>query len=444
MKFSYLTILIALVFNFSYANDNWPQFRGPHGNGVSSEKDLPVEWGKDKNQLWKSKIPGKGWSSPIVWEEKVFITTAFKDKEDPVQDSAVSAASNNSGNRIRPDQDYRFEIYCLNKNTGAIIWKQLAYLGKPGIITHIDNTYASETPVTDGKHVYVYFGMVGLYCYDMAGQKIWEKNLGAFPSQANWGTSSSPIVYEEKLFMQFDNEENSQVIAMSKMNGEEIWRTKRDEISTWSTPFIWKNKFRTELVTGGKKKRSYDPENGKLLWELDMRGGRDITTPTANEEMIYMCNEERSDGGGILFAVKAGATGDISLDPEVDSNEWVAWTLPKSGIAMASPVLLNGYIYALERRFGRVSCINAQTGEFAYKKQKLESAKAFWASPWVYNNMIFCLDDTGTTHVLQAGPEFKVIASNKLEDQFWSSTAIGEGVLIFRGVDFVYGIGNKP
>jgi outer membrane protein assembly factor BamB len=224
------------------------------------------------------------------------------------------------------------------------------------------------------------------------------------------------------------------------MNGKEIWRTKRDEISTWSTPFIWKNKLRTELVTGGKIKRSYNPDNGELLWELDMGGGRDITTPVADENMIFLCNEARSDGGGTLFAVRAGGSGDISLDSEELNNEWVAWTLPKSGIAMASPVLLDGYIYALERRMGRVSCINALTGEFAYSKQKLEGAKAFWASPWVYNNMVFCLDDTGTTHVLKAGPEFVVIATNKLEDQFWSSTAISDDVLVFRGVDYVYGI----
>ena len=429
-----LNFAILLSFQLSFANDNWSQFRGSRGDGTTILSNLPIEWGIDQNVKWKTKIPGKGWSSPVIWEENVFITSARRTDDIP--------ETHDSNNRIYPDHDYKFELYCLNKNTGEIIWQALAYQGKPGIITHKDNTYASETPVTDGEHVYVYFGMVGLYCYDMDGKKVWQKNLGKYPSQANWGTSSSPIVYNDKLFIQFDNTENSQVIAINKINGEEVWRTKRNEISTWSTPFIWKNKLRNELVTGGKKTRSYDPENGRLIWELNMGGGRDITTPTANEEMIYMCNEERSDGGGILFAVKAGAYGDISLASGESSNEWVTWTLPKSGIAMASPVLVDGYIYALERRMGRVSCINALTGEFEYRKQKLEGAKAFWESPWVYDNMIFCLDDTGTTHVLEAGPEFKVIASNELHDQFWSSTAIGAGILIFRGVDYIYGIGK--
>jgi outer membrane protein assembly factor BamB len=435
MKFSIPLFLAMVIFcHNGFSTDNWSQFRGSRGDGTTTLNNLPTEWGVDHNVKWKTKIPGKGWSSPIIWGEKVFITSARRADNVP--------ETHDSNNRIYPDHDYKFEIYCLNKNTGEVIWQETAYQGKPAIITHKDNTYASETPATDGKHIYVYFGMIGLYCYDMEGEKVWEKNLGSFPSQANWGTSASPILYNDKLIMQFDNTENSQVIALNKMNGEEVWQSKRDEISTWSTPFIWKNKFRTELITGGKKKRSYDPDNGNLLWELDMRGGRDISTPVSSEDMIYMCNEQRSDGGGILYAIKAGGSGDISLDSAEHSNKWVAWTLPKSGIAMASPVLVDGYIYVLERRMGRVSCVNAQTGEFAYKKQKLEGAKAFWASPWVYNKLIFCLDDTGTTHVLEAGPEFKVIASNKLDDQFWSSTAIGEGVLIFRGVDYVYGIGK--
>ena len=283
--------------------------------------------------------------------------------------------------------------------------------------------------------------MRGLYCYDLDGNKVWEKNIGIFPMQSNWGTSSSPILYKNLLIIQFDNEENSQILALDKATGDEIWRTKRDEISTWSTPYIWKNKSRIELVTGGKKTRSYNPDNGELLWELDMRGGRDITSPVGNDDMIYVCNEERRDGGGTLFAVKAGASGDISLDSAQNSNDWVAWAQSKSGIAMATPLLYKGYLYGLERNRGVVNCFHAKTGEYVYRREKLEGSKSFWASPWSYNDMIFCLDDTGTTHVLQAGPEFKVLVTNKLDDKFWSSAAIGGGSLIFRGVDYVYGIG---
>ena len=369
--------------------------------------------------------------------EKVILTSTRPADES----SQVTADSNN---RIYPDEDYKFEIYCLDKKTGEIQWTTLAYSGKPGIITHKDNTYASETPATDGQHIYVYFGMVGLYCLDMDGNKVWEKNLGSFPMQANWGSSSSPILYQDKLIMQFDNEENSQVFALDKKTGDEIWNTERDEISTWSTPYIWENSRRTELITGGKKTRSYDPNSGKMLWELDMQGGRDITTPISKEDMIYICNEKRSDGGGILFAVKAGGNGDISLDSAETSNEWIAWTVPNSGISMASPVLCKNHLYVLERRMGRVSCIDIATGEFAYQRQKLEGAKAFWASPWVVNDKVFCLDDTGTTHVLKSGAEFSLISSNKLDDIFWSSTAVSKDMLIFRGVDYIYGIGEQP
>lgn len=435
------TIGIIIFLSSCSSNNNWPQFRGPEANSVSAETNLPFEWGDDENLLWKFKVPGKGWSSPIVWGDKVFITTAYKDpSEAPVQEEE-NKNPDNDDRRITPDVDFRFEVYCLNKNTGVVIWKNTAFLGKPGIKTHRDNTYASETPVTDGKYLYVYFGMRGLYCYDLDGNKIWEKNIGIFPMEADWGTSSSPVLYKDLLILQFDNEENSSVLALDKTNGKEKWRTMRNEISTWSTPYIWKNKKRTELVTGGKKTRSYNPVNGDLLWELDMRGGRDITSPVGNDEMIYVCNEERRDGGGTLFAVKAGASGDISLDSVQNSNEWVAWTQPKSRVAMATPVLYKGRLYGLARNGGTVSCFDAKTGEYVYKREKLKGAKSFWASPWAYNDMVFCLDDTGTTHVLQAGSEFKVLATNALDDKFWSSTAIAEGTLIFRGVEYVYGIG---
>jgi outer membrane protein assembly factor BamB len=437
-----LIIISAVIVSSCTTKSNWPQFLGPGGNNISEETNLPSEWGNNKNLLWKYKVPGKGWSSPVVWEDKVFITTAYKDQQDEKPNGGENADSGSDDRRIRPDIDYRFEIYCLNRKSGELVWNETAYLGKPGIVTHRDNTYASETPVTDGKHLYVYFGMRGLYSYDLDGNKIWEKNIGIYPMQANWGTSSSPILYKDLLILQFDNEENSQVLALDKSSGEEVWRTMRNEISTWSTPYIWKNRLRTELVTGGKKTRSYDPETGALLWELDMRGGRDITSPVGDKDMIFVCNEERRDGGGTLFAVKAGAEGDISLDSAQNSNEWVVWTQPKSRVAMATPVLYKGYLYGLARNGGTISCFDARTGEYAYKRKKLKGAKSFWASPWAYNDMIFCLDDTGTTHVLQSGPEFNVLATNTIEDKFWSSTAIAGEMLIFRGVDFVYGIGS--
>ena len=443
LNYTKIFIVVALILSSCSNNSNWPQFLGPGGNSVSTEVELPAEWGNSKNILWKSKVPGKGWSSPIVWEEKVFITTAYKEKQATQKKDTAQSEPAADDRRIRPDDDYRFEIYCLNKNSGELIWNNTAYLGKPGIVTHRDNTYASETPVTDGKNLYVYFGMRGLFCYDLDGNKIWEKNIGIYPMQSNWGTSSSPILYKDLLILQFDNEENSQVLALDKMTGDEKWRAKRDEISTWSTPYIWKNKVRVELVTGGKKTRSYDPDTGELLWEIDMRGGRDITSPVGDKEMIYVCNEERRDGGGTLFAIKAGASGDISLDPEESSNEWVAWTQPKSRIAMATPVLYKGYLYGLARNGGTINCFNARTGEYAYERERLKGAKSFWASPFAYNDMIFCPEESGTTHVLQAGPEFKVLYTNTLDDKFWSSTAISDGILVFRGVENIYGIGLK-
>ena len=187
MKYLFLAIIFTFIIHFCYSSDNWSQFRGTQGDGVSSISNLPTEWGNDMNLQWKCKIPGNGWSSPIVWEDKVFITTAIRDKEDPVAIEGDDDQTRQVGNRIMPDKDYRFEVYCLNKNTGDIIWKDVSYRGKPGIITHIDNTYASETPVTDGEHVYVYFGMVGLYCYDLDGKKVLGDKPGCFPNAGKLG-----------------------------------------------------------------------------------------------------------------------------------------------------------------------------------------------------------------------------------------------------------------
>ena len=243
--------------------------------------------------------------------------------------------------------------------------------------------------------------------------------------------------------MQFDNEENSQVLALDKNTGNEIWRTMRDEISTWSTPYIWKSKERTELVTGGKKTRSYNPDNGDLLWELDMRGGRDITSPVGSEEMIYLVNEERRDGGGTLFAVKAGASGDITPKEGESTSDGVVWSMPDAGISMPSPVLYNGYIYLANRRNGFMARYDAATGTPSYQQVRTPGATAFWSTPWVYDDKLFCVDESGTTYVLGTGDEFEVLYQNPIADKIWTSAAFSEGTIVLRGVKNVYCIRKR-
>ncbi len=371
-----------------------------------------------------------------------------------------------------PDTVYRWEVYCLDRNTGETLWKQLALEAKPRIPTQPSNTYASETPVTDGERVYAYFGMHGLFCYDMAGNLVWKKDLGSYATQMGWGTASSPVLEGDRLFVLCDNEEKSFLVALDKKTGDELWRAPRTEKTTWATPVVWRNKLRTELVTlGSPKMRSYDPATGKQLWELTVGMGQCSASPVGDAEMLYAGLKAmggmgggpggggpsgrgprgapggRGPGGGgagggfgggsALFAVRAGAAGDLTLKEGETSNDGVAWMATRGGPEMASPLVYRGYVYTLSQMGGIITCFDAKTGKQAYR-ERIPEAKAFWASPWASDGKIYCLDDGGTTHVLQAGPALKVLAKNELDGMFWASPAVADGAVFLRSVDHVY------
>ena len=427
-----LIIGVAFLSSFNDQENNWPQFRGPNSNQIVGSNNLPLEWGKEKNFAWFHHVPGRGWCSPIVWDNKVFFTNAVL--EDP---SILPPAREGERQENPVDAVYNFEVFCLNLNSGNEIWKKVAYHGLPRYRTNQDNNYAPETMVTDGEHVYAYFGMTGLFCYDMNGNLVWEKDLGNYPMQSNWGTATSPLLFDGILYMQIDNEENSFLAALDAKTGEEKWRMQRDEKSNWGTPLIWKNSVRTELVTPGVTVHSYNPENGKLYWKFNTGGGRSSASPTTDGDMIFLGNEKRGSDGGILFGIKAGATGDISLKEGEDSNEYVVWSLEDSGIAMPSPLVYKGLIYIAERNRGRITCVEAATGTVIFRN-RIPGANTFWASPWACDGKIYFLEEEGTTYIVQAGKEFKVLEENKLDDVFFSTTAITNNSYIFRGQKGIY------
>jgi outer membrane protein assembly factor BamB len=366
-----------------------------------------------------------------------------------------------------PDKVYQWQVLCLDRDTGNVLWKELALEGKPRIAIQQSNTYATETPVTAGQRVYAYFGMHGVFCYDFAGKLVWKKDLGAFPTVMGQGPASSPVLDGERLFLQIDNEEKSFLVALNTKNGDELWRVSRNERTNHCSPVVWKNKLRTELVTSGSRKvRSYDPATGKVLWELGMGGGRCYSSPVGDAELLYVGCEagmgmggggmrggdrgegggesprESRGGGGGLYAVRAGASGDVTLKEGETSNAGVAWSQPHGGPEKASPLLYQGHLYVLRTNGGVVTCYDAKTGKQLYR-QRIQGATAFWTSPWAGEGKIFCLDDSGTTHVLDAGPEFKVLGTNKLNELFWASPAIAGGSVLLRGVDNLYSIRTK-
>jgi outer membrane protein assembly factor BamB len=408
---------------------------------------FPMEWGAEKNIRWRIRNPGEGWSAPIVWDNRLFLTAAVLQR--PPQGSTAQAARpepyRGGGGRRRSDltgATYSWEVFCLNTDTGRLLWRRVARRGNPRNPRHSSNTYATETPVTDGERVYAYFGMTGLYCYDFGGQLVWQKDLGSYETRAGWGTSSSPVLYRDKLYLQIDNEEQSFLLALDAKSGVELWRVPRDEATQYSSPIIWTNSYRTELVAGGMVYRSYDPGTGTLLWQLDMAKGRSAASPVADGDRLYVGTEFRNrggpdDGGGFLFAVKAGATGDITPVPGTSSSDGVAWRCADAGIQMASPVVCGGYVYMFERRLSVVHCVDAKSGERLFR-ERVPGARAFWASPWSYNGKVFALDETGTSYVIEPGRELKVLRENRIDELFWSTPAAAGGALFLRGADHVY------
>ena len=426
------------------SSDVWPQFRG-NGSGIVEGSPLPTEWGPDKNVRWKTQIPGVAWSSPVIWGDKVFVTTAITDnqyKPGPPNTSPPPKVPPGSG---PPNDVYRWEVVCLDRESGEVIWRQEAMKDKPRVRIAPYNTYATETPVTDGERVYAYFGMHGVYCYDMAGKLLWTKDLGAFPMQQNYGSASSPVLEGDCLFLQIDNEQESFLVALDKKSGEEVWRADRDEKSVWGSPIIWKNKTRTELVTPGTLKvRSYDPATGELLWELAGYGGNNTNTPVGDADLLYVNLQGAPPTGpggqgalGKLLAVKAGAAGDISLEPGQTANAGVAWSATRGGGSDTSPLAYGGYVYVFGRTGGVLTCYEAETGKEVYR-ERVPDAVSIWACPWASDGKVYVLDDAGTTSVLEAGSSFKVLRKNTLDDTTWATPAAADGAIYLRGVEHLY------
>jgi outer membrane protein assembly factor BamB len=422
--------------------ENWSQFRGVDGDGIVSDVKLPVEWGPKNQLLWKVKLPGVGWSQPIVWGDKVFVTTAETENQSK---PSPKFSTPDIGSSAPSNVGYRQKVHCLDIASGKTLWEKTARDGLPRIRTHVNNTYASETPTTDGERIIAYFGMMGVYCYDFAGNLLWTRDLGTYPTQYDWGTGSSPILFGDRIYIQCDNEESSFLVALDKKTGKDAWRVNRKERTNWSTPYIWRNKTRTELVAaGGDQMRSYDPESGKLLWSMT-GSGRTATTPVGNADLLYVDSYEREGGNnGVFAAIRPGASGDISLAFGETSNTYVAWSSTMRGYRVSSPAICRDYLYFLDEFIGIVHCHDAKTGKEYFRKRIPGAASGFTASPIVNGDKVYCTDQRGRTHIMEAGPELKLQITNKLnEEMCWASPAVAGNRILFRTINHLYAIGEK-
>jgi outer membrane protein assembly factor BamB len=411
------------------AGDEWPQFRGPGASGVSPLSGLPAAWSESEHVAWKTPIPGRGWSSPIVQGARIFVTSAIQEDGEP---EPVQKGLYFGGERPAPKESMRWMVYCLDLETGEPVWEREVARGVPEHGHHLKNSLASETPVCDGERLYAYFGNVGLYCLDLEGELLWSRSWNSVPTRFGWGTAASPVLHGGRIHVVNDNDEESFLVALDCKTGEQVWRVERDEQSNWATPFVWENAQRTELITSGSNRiRSYGLD-GELLWELGGMSAIAIPTPLAAHGLLYVTSGYVGDRRKPVFAIRPGASGDISLEADQSGNEFVAWCQPRAGPYNPSPIVVGEYLYVLYDR-GMLACYDARTGAEVYGKQRLGAgADAFTSSPWAYDGKLFCLSEDGDTFVIRAGPEFELLGTNSLGELCMASPAVVAEGLILR------------
>lgn len=449
MRFKiYISAILILGFAVSVQAQNWSSFRGNNASGVADGKATPTSWDatKNVNLAWKAEIPGLAHSSPVVWGNKVFVTTAIS--SNPKPDYRVGLYGD-----VEPAKDiskHTWKIYCLDKMTGKILWERIAYEGVPKTKRHTKATFANESPATDGKYVVAFFGSEGLYTYDMNGKLIWKQDLGTldsgwfFDPDYQWGTASSPIIYKDLVIVQCDVSTNkgSFIAAYNLKTGKQVWRTERDEIPSWGTPTIVESKTRVELVTNGTNAvRGYDPLTGKELWKLKGNPEITATTPVAAHDMIYICNGYRPIQP--IYAIRQGiAKGDISLGEGKETNEFVAWSKQRGGSYMPTPVIYGAEMYVLANQ-GVLTVYNAKTGERLYQQRVADKGGSYSASPVAADGKIYFASEDGEVNVIKAGPKYELLATNEIGEIMMATPAISDGMIFIRAQNNVFAVAVK-
>jgi len=421
------------------AAENWPQFRGPGARGVADNANLPDRWSATENVAWKTEIPGRGWSSPVVWADRVFLTTVVGEDNPSPPKGKVEGGSAFSEHRQQTASERQWEVFCLDLGSGKVLWERLVHRGKPPAPTHVKNSYATETPVADAQRVYAYFGNVGLFCFDFDGRPVWSKAIRPCRMQYDAGTAASPVLDGDRVYLVHDNEEQSYLLALDKRTGSEVWRARRDEKSNWSTPYVWRHPQRTEIVTAGSGKvRAYDLD-GKLLWWFTGMSGITVPTPCADQGLLYVSSGYLGDRRRPVYAIRPCAAGDITLPPGQTHSAAIAWCRPTAAPYHPSPLLYDGRFYVLYDR-ARLSAFDPPTGTPRFEKQQLPGGGQFWASPWAYHGRVFCLNEEGVTFVVRGGDRFELLHTNKLagDDMCFATPAVAGDRLLIRSSARIY------
>ena len=422
----------------------WPSFRGPFAKGFIEGAKTVKNWNLEtgENILWQTPVPGLGHSSPAIWNDKIFITTAISGSGEDY----LKVGLYGDGDAVEDNSEYEFKIYCLDKNSGKILWERLCHKGVPAVKRHTKASQADPTPATDGKHVLAFFGSNGLYCYDLDGNLLWNKKFGkmnAGPYDApelEWGFSSSPIIHKGKVILQCDFLGDGFIASYDVETGKEIWKVARDDESTWSSPTVFEKDGKTQIVVNGwKHMGGYDFETGKEIWRLSGGGDIPAPTPVIAHDLIYINNAHGRYSP--IYAIKMNATGDISLGEDELTNEYIVWSIKRGGAYMQTPLIYGNYLYNLQTN-GFLSVFNATTGEMLYK-QSLGPVGGFSASGVAADGSVYFCAEQGDVYVLKAGPEYIEQAHNQMNDILMAKPAISDNVLYFRTQKSVIAVGKK-
>ncbi len=421
---------------------NWPSFRGPGSTGVADGQYPPALWDAEKgtNVRWKTPIPGLGHSCPVVWGDRVFVTTAVSG----AGKSDFRPGLYGDVDSVDDKSEHAWKVYCLDKKTGNILWERTAHKGVPAVKRHVKGSHANSTPAVDGQRVVACFGSEGLHCYDLEGKFLWSQSLGVLDSgwfydpDYQWGFGSSPILYKDKVIVQCDVGKNSFIAAYAVADGKRVWQTPREEIPSWGTPTVIEANGHAELVTNATKfARGYAPDTGKELWKLARHSEITVPTPFLGQGLIFIASGYRPVKP--IYAIKPGARGDISLKDGETTNEFIAWSVANGGPYQPTPIVYGEYLYTCSND-AIVTCYEAKTGKKIYR-ERLPGAGSHTASPVAADGKIYFTSEEKGVRVIKAGPTFDLLAVNPIGDPCMATPAISDGMVFVRSQHFVIGIG---
>jgi outer membrane protein assembly factor BamB len=423
---------------------HWPAFRGPAATGVADGQGLPDTWSGEtgENVEWKVALPGLAHSSPIVHGDRLFVTSAISSRADATFRHGIFGDGDASDDR----SPHRFVIYALDRRTGAILWERTAREGVPRDRRHVKATYANATPVTDGRHVVAFFGSEGVFAWTVEGEPLWTRdlgrlNLGAYDApEYEWGPASSPILHGSLVILQCDTQNESFVTALDVESGATIWRTERVELPSWATPTVVPGPGRDELVTNAPNFiRGYDPATGEELWRLGGSSRITAPTPVFGEGLIVVASGRAPERP--IFAIRPGATGDITLQPWETSNEFVAWSKTRRGPYMPTPLIYRDSLYVLSNS-GILDAYELATGREIYRERLRHAGGGFSASPVAADGKLYLAAEDGDVFVVRAGPQFELLTRNPMGELLMATPALGGGRLYVRGEHHVFAIGG--